>query len=107
MLVVNVVELSYTICLFSCRHVSTQIYTHTHKRDSLLFKRDLEDRLLSSITINTFTYIYIYSKCVCVCVCVNKCFVVFCCVICADERRLLKTKQRERERERDIIVCWG
>jgi hypothetical protein len=42
---------------------------------------------------------------VCVCVCVNKCFVVFCCVICADERRLLKTKQRERERERERHNC--
>ena len=42
------------------------------------------------------------------CVCVNKCFVVFSRVICADERRLLlKTKHTQRERERDIIVCSG
>ena len=96
MIVVNVVELSYTICLFSCRHVSTQIYTHTHTKE-IHFLKEIEKTGFCRQLLLTHTYIYIVR--VCVCVCVNKCFVVFCCVICADERRLLKTKQRERERE--------
>ena len=75
-------------------------FTHTHAKE-IHFLKEIEKTGFCRQLLSTHLHIYIYSKCVCVCVCVNKCFAVFCCVICADERRLLKTKQRERERERE------